>query len=187
MLTEFEVCSYSHSGKVDEIPKFKSRSMWLRVCPFLTAFCAAYFPLPTAYLRDKFEPCSFSHSKEIHRVRKSKSRLPQLGHIPFDLVFCMPSKLFLVVDSHTKFEVSSFNRFRDIWVSILKIWASSAILHYGFSPFRSFSGATEYHLVKFKRNLSTCGCVRAMLPFFQLSHFRGPPPNGQIDLRVAGP
>jgi len=79
---------------------------------------------------------------------------------PLRLKFCMTSNLLVVVDVHTKFKDSSFSRFMDIGVRILKVWASSAILDStlnGFSQFRSFPEATEYHLVKLERNLSTCG------------------------------
>jgi len=89
----------------------------------------------------------------------------------------MPSKLLFVVDAHTKFEVTSFSRSKDIGVRILKIWPSSAILDSilsGFSQIRSFPGATEYHRVKFEYNLSRCGWVRAIKPFFQRSHFGRP-------------
>jgi len=97
----------------------------------------------------------------------------------------MPSKLHLVVDAHTKFEISSFSRSKDIGVRILKIWASSAILDSilgEFSRFRLFHGATEYHLMKYEHNPSTCGWVRAMKPF---SNYRTlGAPIGTMNLRV---
>jgi len=43
---------------MDEIPSFKSGSKWPRLCPIVTYFCIAYFPLVATYLHDKFEPCS---------------------------------------------------------------------------------------------------------------------------------
>jgi len=67
-------------------------------------------------------------------------------------------------------------------VSMISIWASSALS--GFWQFHSFPGATEYHLVKFACSLFMCSWVRAMQPFFQLLHFRGP--IGQMFLRVGG-
>jgi len=97
----------------------------------------------------------------------------------------MPSKLLFVIDAHTIFEDSSFSYSKDIGVRILKIWASSAILDLtvsGFWQFCSFSGATEYQAVKFDRNLSTCGWVRVMYPFFQCRTLGAL--IGQMDLRV---
>jgi len=74
----------------------------------------------------------------------------------------MSSKLLLEIDAKTKFEVSSFGRFKNTGVRILKVRESFAILDSAltrFLQFRSFSGVTEYHLVRFERNLSHCGRV----------------------------
>jgi len=121
-------------------------------------------------------PVALAVRKIFTGVRKFKSRSPKLGYVIFDLIFCMPSKLLFVIYADTKFEVSSFSRSTDIGVCILKISVSSAILDStlsDFGQFRSFPGATKYHLVKYER-LSTGSWVRAMSPFFRLSHFRGP-------------
>jgi len=73
-------------------------------------------------------------------------------------------------------------------IIILKIWASDTILDSilsEFSQFRLFYEATQYHLVTFERNLSTCGRVRAMKPFSNCRALGAP--VGTIDLRVGGP
>jgi len=84
---------------------------------------------------------------------------PKLSHAPFDLVSCMPSKLLLVVDAHTKFEVSSFSCSKHIG----PVYKNLGVVRYLRFDIKRvltiphFRGATEYHLVKFERNLSKCG------------------------------
>jgi len=88
---------------------------------------------------------------------------------------------------HTIFEVSGFSCSRDIGVRILKIWASSAILDStlsSFTQFRSFPGATEYHLVKFERNLPRAAELKRCNCFSNCRTLGAP--IGQMDLRVGG-
>jgi len=88
----------------------------------------------------------------------SKSRSHKLDRTINRPSFCMPSKLHIAGDAHSIFEIFSFSRSKDIGLRILKIWASSAILDSTlsvFSQFCLFHAATEYHLVKSERNLST--------------------------------
>jgi len=79
--------------------------------------------------------------------------------IHFDLLFAAYFLLFAVY-LQAQFGAYSFSRSKDIGVRILKIWASFTILDLtlsGFSQFRSFPGATEYHVEKFVHNLSLYG------------------------------
>jgi len=74
-----EVCSYSHSGNINEIPKFKSRSRWPNLWPLLTYFCTAHFLLLTVYLCAKFGAFSFSRWRNILRAWYSFSIISNPG------------------------------------------------------------------------------------------------------------
>jgi len=55
MLTKFEVCSCSYSGKIDEILEFNTRSMRHRLYPLMTYFRTADFLLIKMHLHAQFE------------------------------------------------------------------------------------------------------------------------------------
>jgi len=124
--TKFKVCSCSHSGNMDKIPKFKSRSRWPRLC----------------HLWPTFVPLIFYSLQSIY-VLNLKPIASAVREIPFDLVFCMPCKLHLMADAHTKFQVSSFSHSNDTAVGILNIWASFAILDSTLSGFHNSASFTE--------------------------------------------
>jgi len=95
--TKFEVCNNGHYRNIEEMPKSKSRSLWLR--PF-DLFFTAYFQLIAVYLLAKFEPVALAVWEIFTEFHKFISRSPKLDHVPFDLVFYMPSKLLIVVCAH---------------------------------------------------------------------------------------
>jgi len=156
---------------------------------FWSTFVLLIFRSLQSICKINLNPVALAIREIFTGVCKFKSRSPKLGHVFFYIAFCtLQSKLLLVVDEHTKFDISSFSRSRDIRVRILRILASFAMSDStlsGFWQFRSFSGATEYHLVKSERNLSTCAAELERCNRFSNCRTVGAP-IGQMDLRVGG-
>jgi len=74
---KFELCSRSHFEKMNEIPKFKSKSMRLRLYPPLTYFAPIiFYSLQSTYAQN-LNPIALE-------IQKNTKNLGVVGHLGFD-------------------------------------------------------------------------------------------------------